>query len=283
MSWALKGLNGPLKDMLTPLKPGMTLGRQGDLVIQDGRASSIHARISQSDGKWVVEDNNSKNGVRFNGQKVAWLELLPGTEFQIADQMFVVVETSITAEGPPKGIAKAPAQEIKIREVVVDFNDAPTTVAPAKAKGSRAPEPPPLVAPVAEPPPPPDKKQRKWNEVLVSFLEGSSKAFAETKRPVAPLEPALVLDFVRGLQVNSRWVVGYGPRKIGAAALDLPIWEPGAPALCFEILPSTDGIVFKTAHPEVVKLNGESVDNQVLRVGDTIRILETIIEVDFIE
>ncbi len=286
MSWALKGLNGPLKDMLTPLKPGMTLGRQGDLVIQDGRASTIHARITQTGGTWAVEDNNSKNGVRVNGQKVAWLELKPGTQFQIAGQMFAVTESSISTEAAPKKTAKGPDQEVRIREVVVDLNEAPTTVAPARLVGSRPPELPdiPTAAPADSLPlPPPVKKQRKWNEVLVSFLESNGKAFNENQRPVAPLEPALVLDFIRGIQVNSRWVVGYGPRKVGAAALDLPIWEPGAPALCFEILPSTEGIVFKTAHPDMVKLNGESVDNQVLRVGDTIRISETIIEVDFIE
>lgn len=269
MSWALKGLNGPLKDMLTPLKAGLTLGRQADLVIQDLKVSSIHARLVLQDGNWTLEDNNSKNGVRVGGERRAIVDLNPGATFQIGDQIFEVVETS------------APFRAVEIREVARTSN---VKVEPADTQATVV-RPPPAASPppIVTPPAIPVKKQHKWYELLGSFLGSNSKSFSEAKRPVAPLQPALVLDFVRGLQSNSRWVIGYGPRKIGAGALDLPIWEPGAPAVCFEILPSTDGILFKTSHAETVTLNGQSVDNQVLHVGDTIRILETIIEVDFIE
>jgi len=85
------------------------------------------------------------------------------------------------------------------------------------------------------------------------------------------------------VQVNSKWTLGYGPRKVGPSVLDLPIWEPGAPAVCFELVPSGEGVVFKTNHPELVRINGEGLDSRVLHVGDTIRINETIIEVDFAE
>lgn len=131
--------------------------------------------------------------------------------------------------------------------------------------------------------PKPTKQQRYWYEVLSDFVRNNSQAFSDRPRPVSPLEPALVLEFVRGTQVNSKWVLGFGPRKIGSASLDLPIWEPGAPATCFEILPTPDGLVFKTARPDIVMLNGEGVDSRVLRMGDTIRILDTLIEVDFVE
>lgn len=273
MSWALKGLNGPLKDMLTPLKAGLTLGRQADVVIQDLKVSSIHARLVLTDGNWTLEDNNSKNGVRVDGERRAIVDLRPGAKFQIGDQIFEVVETS------------APFRAVEIREVartprakVPVVDEQATIVRPLPAA------PPPLAsAPIVPPPAPPIKKQHKWYELLGAFLASNSKSFSESKRPVAPLEPALVLDFVRGIQSNSRWVIGYGPRKVGASALDLPIWEPGAPEVCFEVLPSTDGILFKTSHADLVTLNGQSIDNQVLHVGDTIRILETIIEVDFIE
>ena len=129
--------------------------------------------------------------------------------------------------------------------------------------------------------PKPDKKQRYWHEILSDFVRDHSDKFIDKGRPVSPLEPALVLEFVRGTQVNTKWVLGFGPRKAGAASIDLPIWEPGAPALCFEILPSAEGLLFKTSHPEVVQLNGEAVDSRVLHVGDRIHILDTLIEVDF--
>lgn len=134
-----------------------------------------------------------------------------------------------------------------------------------------------------KPKPKPTKKQRYWHEVLSDFVRDNNSAFSDKPRPVSPLEPALILEFVRGTQVNSKWVLGFGPRKIGAASLDLPIWEPGAPPTCFEIVPTPNGLVFKTSRPDIVLLNGEAVDSGVLRVGDTIRILDTMIEVDFTE
>lgn len=129
----------------------------------------------------------------------------------------------------------------------------------------------------------PLKKQRYWNEILADFVADQAGFFKDQPKPLSPLDPALVLEFVRGTQANLKWILGFGPRKIGAASIDLPIWEPGAPAVCFEVLPSPDGLVFRTDHASVVRLNGEKVDTQVLRMGDTIHIMDTLIEVDFAE
>src|SRR5581483_10992406 len=85
------------------------------------------------------------------------------------------------------------------------------------------------------PPPPPPKAKRYWHELLAEFMEKNGDTFTDKPMtPLAPLDPALVLDFVRGMQAPQQWILGYGPRKIGGASLDLPIWEPGAPADCFE-------------------------------------------------
>jgi len=230
MNLALKALSGPRKDEVFTLEDGMTIGRQGaGITLDDQKISSIHARIVKKGEDWVLEDNNSKNGIRRNGEKIGSLILVPGVSFYIGDTEFEV--TSARPKVKPK----------------------------------------------------PTKKQRYWHEVLSDFVRDNTAAFSDKPRPVSPLEPALVLEFVRGTQVNSKWTLGFGPRKIGASSLDLPIWEPGAPATCFEIVPTPDGLVFKTSRPDIVLLNGEAVDSQVLRMGDTIRILDTLIEVDFAE
>jgi hypothetical protein len=230
MILALKALSGPRKDEKFTLEDGLTIGRSGaGITLDDQKISSVHARIVKKGDDWVLEDNNSKNGIRVEGEKVDALELKPGVKFFIGDTEFEVRETK------------------------------------PKVK------------------PKPAKKQRYWHEVLSDFVRDNTSAFTDRPRPVSPLEPALVLEFVRGTQVNSKWVLGFGPRKIGAASLDLPIWEPGAPATCFEIVPTSAGLVFKTSRPDIVHLNGEAIDSQVLRMGDTIRILDTLIEVDFTE
>jgi pSer/pThr/pTyr-binding forkhead associated (FHA) protein len=131
--------------------------------------------------------------------------------------------------------------------------------------------------------PAPAKKQKTWYQILSQLVDAHMKGLKDENLPIVPMEPAVVLDFLRGSQVSSRWVLGYGPREIGSTCPDLPIWEPGAPEVCFELIPEPDGVYFRTKHPEVVRLNGSAVDRQVLRVGDTIQIHDTVIEVDFSE
>lgn len=233
MSLVIKAVSGPLSEQIFPIIEGLTVGRQGaGISLNDGKVSSLHARVvADPAGGFLLEDNNSKNGLRVDGEKVDSVALKPGAKFYIGDSEFEVLELADEPSAPDK----------------------------------------------------PAKPQRFWYDVLAEFLAKNEGSFKDKIKPLSTLEPALVLDFVRGVQANSKWVLGFGPRKIGASSLDLPIWEPGAPAVCFEILPSPDGLIFKTSHPDIVLLNGAGVDSEVLRMGDTIRIKDTIIEVDFTE
>lgn len=246
MGLALVGVDGPLKDQIFALAEGLTLGRESaGIEIPDPLVSSVHARIYQNEQKnWILADNNSKNGVRLSGERVSFIELKPGVLFKIGEQGFQVVETAESRQATPE-----PGPEAK--------------EAPRPEK--------------------PQKQQRYWHEALGEFLQAHSKGFSDDPQSMTPFHPALVLEFTRGIQVNSRWVLGYGPRSIGADTIDLPIWEPGAPSVCFEINSSLSGIVFKTNHPKIVRLNDQEVDSQVLSVGDTIKIMDTLIEVDFVE
>jgi hypothetical protein len=250
MDLLLKVLSGPLEGQEFALAEGLSLGRQGATIsLDDPKVSSLHAQVSEvGRGQWVLRDNASKNGIRDgHGDRLESLALLPGVKFSVGDSLFEVVS-------------------------------APSPSAPEAAEAAAPPAGDEIKRPAAK-----KRRQRYWNEVLSEFMAGEVDQFRDRVKPLSPLDPALVLEFVRGVQVNSKWILGFGPRRIGAASLDLPIWEPGAPALCFEILPTHDGLLFKTAHPHLVQLNGEEVDSEVLRMGDTIRILETLIEVDFAE
>lgn len=139
-----------------------------------------------------------------------------------------------------------------------------------------------MIVPVV-PVPPPAPTSKYWYDVLASFIEKNQSFIVNSRKTLIPLSPALILEFQRGPQLHTKWTLGYGPRKVGARCMDLPIFEPGAPDVCFEIIPTPQGIIFKTTHPDKVLLNGKKVDNKMLHVGDSIRINETVIEVDFIE
>ena len=236
MNIALRVVAGPLIDQIFTIEKPITLGRQGDIVLEDAKVSGIHAHIAQSSsGKWILTDNESKNGIRVNDIRVKALTLRPGVLFHIGENSFEVFSLD-----PPKAE--------------------------------------PMVQPEPEKP-----KKKYWYEALAQFLDQNKDAFKDKAMPLVALEPALVLEFVRGLQMNSKWILGYGPRKLGPSRIDLPIWEPGAPEICFEIQPTAEGILFKTQHASIVRLNNQPIDSQLLRMGDTISIHDTLIEVDFTE
>lgn len=53
-----------------PLRPLTSIGRSptNSIVINDEFASSEHASISLKDGRWWLEDRNSRNGTLLNGE-----------------------------------------------------------------------------------------------------------------------------------------------------------------------------------------------------------------------
>jgi len=54
-----------------PLRPGVnSIGREGDVLISDGRVSRRHAQIVMADGGMTLEDLGSTNGTILNGNKV---------------------------------------------------------------------------------------------------------------------------------------------------------------------------------------------------------------------
>lgn len=262
MNIALKIITGPQMGQIFTVNKALTIGRQGDIVLEDPKVSGVHAHIAKSSsGRWMLTDNESKNGIRVKDIRVKGVSLKPGVRFEIGDSTFEVMGTDAPKEAPSPVKGRSTPSE---RPAVVN--------APAAADGG------PAMTPEK-----PKKKQRYWYDVLAEFLSHNRNAFSDKPAALAPLEPALVLEFVRGIQMNSKWILGYGPRRFGPRCIDLPIWEPNAPEVCFEIHPTKDGILFKTDHAGKVRLNDQAVDSHILRVGDTISIHETLIEVDFTE
>lgn len=233
MGIALKILSGDQKDQLFPIEDGLTIGRQSrHIKLTDPKISSIHARVvKEGPDKWVLVDNNSKNGLILNGEKVTLIELTAGVEFFIGDIGFSVIP-----------------------------HDQALTKKRRLGKG-----------------------RHLWYDAIADFLDNSLEKIEDRPRLIEPLEPAVMLEFVRGIQMNTRWVLGYGPREVGAGALDLTILEPHAPEKCFEIEGTAGGVLFRTQHPDMVRLNDKKQSQAILRIGDTIRINGTVIEVDFVE
>lgn len=68
-------------------------GRQCDLVLENSYVSRLHAKIEQTDGGFILVDQDSTNGTFVNGQRVRGAHpLSPGDEIAIADISISVLE-----------------------------------------------------------------------------------------------------------------------------------------------------------------------------------------------
>lgn len=110
-----------------PLRPGNNvIGREGDVMLGDARASRRHAQIVNTDGALTLEDLGSTNGTKVDGVKLApgekkalaggeklsfgGIELqvsLPGTKGGNTTQVFGSNKTAALSAAPQKEVAPA--------------------------------------------------------------------------------------------------------------------------------------------------------------------------------
>lgn len=109
------------------LRPGLNvIGREGDVLIADGKASRRHAQITSENGTLTLEDLGSTNGTKVDGTRLApgerrtlvggekisfgGVEMqvsLPGQASGNATQVFASNKTAAIASAPKKEVAPA--------------------------------------------------------------------------------------------------------------------------------------------------------------------------------
>lgn len=119
-------------------------------------------------------------------------------------------------------------------------------------------------------------------ELISKTCSQLSKNSNNKEKNIIALNPPLILNFIKGLQAETTWHLGYGPRKAGNNSLDLPIFEDNAPDTCFEIRSSAKGNILKTSFPKEVLINGQAKESIVLQDGDVISIYNTQIKVNLV-
>ena len=98
----LRFLGGRYQGRITDLSSdGFSIGRgsDNDLVLDEEGTSRHHGRVYSVGGKWYVEDLESTNGVRVNGERIEGKrELKPGDRIGISQHVLLFTDGSDMVE-----------------------------------------------------------------------------------------------------------------------------------------------------------------------------------------
>lgn len=113
---------------------------------------------------------------------------------------------------------------------------------------------------------------RDWWHWVQELAERGQVEAKAANREVEPFDPIVVLRIIRGPQAGTEWTLGYGPRSVGPASVDLHLDDVSLPAVCFKLIPDKYGVLFQNETEKDVKVNGKWVKSGLLRHGDKIDI-----------
>jgi pSer/pThr/pTyr-binding forkhead associated (FHA) protein len=239
MALFFKILDGAAAGHRFELRDGLVIGRQkADVNLQDSRVSSRHAVVElRVDGDFWLIDQNSSNGIRTQDGKVNELRLIAGQKFKLGRIRISVIAS---AEAPGESTQRQAASAAGVSSLA--DSDAGLN----------------------------------WRAALLQMAKNA----LVRRRPgqsVKAFSPLIELRFLRGLQAGQIWVIGYGPRSVGANSIDLRLEEPGIPGLCFQLVPESDGpsLVVHPSSQGEVRLNSRVVTHSLLRDGDIVDIRNT--------
>ena len=110
-----------------------TVGRQGSLILSDERASSHHALFQFAHGLWYVQDLDSTNGTRINGERITEQKLRRNDILRLGN-----IELIYDSEhAPPGQPMPSPSERVKLSECATHGRPAGFTNASPIVKKSR--------------------------------------------------------------------------------------------------------------------------------------------------
>jgi hypothetical protein len=124
------------------------------------------------------------------------------------------------------------------------------------------------------PPPSPQQSVEEWRDSIQRIASQAALSPRPKQHTLSGFKQIVELTFLEGVQKGECYIAGYGPRYVGSKSFDLPIYEAGAPSVCFALVPDQQGqAIFKTDHQNTVLLNEKAVSSEKLADGDVISIL----------
>lgn len=278
MSLFLVVLNGPRVGVKLTVREGLTIGRKtGDLILYDDpKVSGIHAKIvSDNKDQLILKDQESSNGLFIDGRKVRKVAMMPGVTFQIGNTRFRVIKD----EGAPKPMPAAP-EEAPTQSSTKSAEPTLLVLPSIEPKVEK-----PLV-PDSAPATPPPEPPKPWRIELVTMIEKEFPLVlpaALTEPPaIGAFSPAVILDFVEGLQADSKITLGYGPREAGFNHLDVELLDPWSPRRAFVLSPGPGSVQIKDLTNGKVLINNRPFDTAFLEENDVVSVGKTKIKIRYL-
>ena len=94
--------------------------------------------------------------------------------------------------------------------------------------------------------------------------------------------PALVLDFIEGVQADQKITLGYGPRQAGFDHIDINLQDPTVPDDAFELRPGPGSVQLVDLTNGQVLVNNNNDEMTFLEEGDIITVGQTKIKVRYL-
>lgn len=121
----------------------------------------------------------------------------------------------------------------------------------------------------------PQNPVENWREKLEAHIDDHIDDINNESKPLVAFKKAVEIKVIQGIQIDTKWVIGYGPRVFGRFTIGHQILEPEAPEFCFELSAKDEDVEFSTEHPFDVQFNGRSVKTSIIKDGDCIQIKDT--------
>ncbi len=246
MAMHLEILNGEKAGTIWTILDGKTIGRKiGDYIVPDIKASAQHAKLVLRGDRFYLIDLGSANGIKFGGQTVKELEMVPAVEFSLG-------RTNFRVSASPELVmdtADSPSKSLSGDDLSDSLGPSPVIRAPAWIES--------LIA---------------MNDFLRTKVNHNSRSISFAKRPV-------ILKVIQGNQTGEEWSIGYGPRRFGSDPLENTIWDEELPLVYFQIHFENGGPLIRSDTVNLVFLNDVILREQRLSNGDIIRVKNTKIKV----
>ncbi len=237
-------LTGPKSGLQIPLHDGFIIGRKnGDLILEeDSKVSGTHAKVS-------IDNKN---------------------QFILLDQNSS--NGLILNRRKVKKVALMPGVIFTIGQT--EFRVIEGDLIPSASPST---SPLPLEVPVRRGP-------LTWREKITEFWEQKEPMIAgpSEEKPLAAFSPALVLDFVEGIQADQKMTLGYGPRQAGFDHLDIDLQDPTIPDEAFELRPGPGMVELVDLSHGQVFINNDPAGVTFLEDGDIISVGQTKIKVRYL-